>query len=82
MTVYFAHVGADNSLRDFPRTIGTGTTTVSMTSADFGQFSDLVPSDVQGFQTWGIPSGAAGVHKKMCVGEWFILAVQLAGEEV
>lgn len=73
MTVFFAHVGDENSKRDFPRTIGTYAGVLLMDAKSFGRWSDLVPKGFQNFQTWGIPEKADPIHRKLSAGDWFVL---------
>jgi len=80
MTVYFQHVGGQNSARDFPRTIGVGNDVRKFTPSDLGQFSSLIPVGLSDFQVWGIPGGAAGVHEHLQIGDWFLLASSLGDE--
>jgi 5-methylcytosine-specific restriction protein A len=86
MTLYFQHVGERGGNRDFPRTIGdpiTGLRRFKFTEIeaylpyeprerrDLEMLLDqLVPN---GFQIWGIPSGAKSMLKNLVSGDWLLL---------
>lgn len=86
-TVFWQHVGAANSARDFPRTIGTPRAGLCEFSADEVQdhLSELGPLqqaelarnfDRIGktrFQIWGLPTGAKDILKKMITGDYLLL---------
>ena len=72
MTVYFQHVGDQNSARDFPRTIGM-TSPKLFNQTDLGAYSSLIPSKFCDFQIWGIPEKAERVFEKLAPGDWFLL---------
>lgn len=87
MAIYFQHVGAPGSARDFPRTIGTPKTgLVRFQLSDvMAYITDLLPDEVSsieravskgapdGFQIWGVPSGAKFVIKNMQAGDYLML---------
>jgi hypothetical protein len=83
MSIYFQHVGERGGLRDFPKTIGTLAEGVRLFQlADFpemqSEFEDRLTSVIEheypnGFQVWGIPSGARGALKNLRVGDWLLL---------
>lgn len=87
MTVFFQHVGEAGGARDFPKTIGApGTGLVRFHHEDIEPYlNDLTPdqrvevrraveSDADdGFQIWGIPSGARTVLRELVPGDYLLL---------
>lgn len=87
MTVFWQHVGAENSARDFPRTIGTPRTGLCEFSiSDVRRhLSELGPLQLPEltrnfdriggtrFQIWGLPAGAKDILKKMITGDYLLL---------
>jgi len=87
MTIYFQHVGEQGGKRDFPKTIGTSTgglvhfniddlpEVTSVLSADQRQdVENMLRKEVpNGFQIWGIPSGAKSVLKNLRRDDWLLL---------
>ena len=87
MTVYFQHVGEAGGARDFPRTLGTpkiGLRHFSYTDVapHLSQLSskeierlrrDTMKYAPEGFQIWGIPSGARAVLSSFEVGDYLLL---------
>ena len=87
MTVYFQHVGEKGGSRDFPKTIGTVKEGLRrFRFADIAphaehlseenwaamekQLAAVVPD---GFQIWGIPSGAKSVLSSLHAGDYLLL---------
>lgn len=87
MTIYFQHVGAKGGQRDFPRTIGTRAAGLKHFSFDdiAGHLDSLSEIERQrvraeaaeyapeGFQIWGIPSGARAVLRNFAIGDYLLL---------
>ena len=87
MTVYWQHVGVAGATRDFPRTIGTQHTglihfnwqDVEGYLTHLGENErGLIQSQIEnyapdGFQIWGIPSGAKNVLRDLEVGDYLLL---------
>lgn len=87
MTAYFQHVGEAGGARDFPRTIGTPKAGLRhFTYADVAPHLTQLPSAEiallgretekfapEGFQIWGIPSGARTVLNSFEVGDYLLL---------
>ena len=87
MTVYFQHVGEAGGARDFPRTIGTPAAGLRrFRFADVApHLSQLPEAELEflqreteryapnGFQVWGIPSGAKSVLRAFEVGDYLLL---------
>lgn len=87
MTVYYQHIGEKLSARDFPRTIGTPKSgLVNFHWEDISNFlTDLDPAESRllkeetqkfagdGFQIWGIPSGAKSVIRDLEKGDYLLL---------
>jgi 5-methylcytosine-specific restriction protein A len=87
MTVYFQHVGQQGAARDFPRTIGTtdqGLKKIYWADVEsyLRNLSDderrnleqrLSLSAPDGFQIWGIPSGARTVLRELRNGDFLLL---------
>jgi hypothetical protein len=87
MTVFFQHVGEAGGARDFPRTIGTQKSGLKRFShADVEPHLRNLPSDEiarlrhdlgyyapEGFQIWGIPSGAKSILNDFRVGDYLLL---------
>jgi hypothetical protein len=87
MTVFFHHVGEAGGARDFPRTIGTRDLGLRRFShADVEPHLSNLPSEElailrhdldyyapEGFQIWGIPSGAKSVLNDFRVGDYLLL---------
>jgi hypothetical protein len=87
MTIFFQHVGEKGGARDFPRTIGTPETgLVRFTFDDLAPYLDhLEPPErerlaaetalqaPEGFQIWGIPSGAKSVLRSLAPGDYLLL---------
>ena len=87
MTVFFQHVGEAGGARDFPKTIGTPRN--GLRHFDFAELesflSHLPSSEVEqlredtvarapdGFQIWGIPSGAKSVLRDFRSGDYLLL---------
>lgn len=87
MTVYYQHIGEQMSARDFPRTIGTSkigliefhwediVDHLDHLDAEEGeilraQTREFAPD---GFQVWGIPSGAKSVIRALTIGDYLLL---------
>lgn len=91
MAVFYQHIGERLSERDFPRSLGTPTNGLKRFSVE--QIEDflkhLSPSELanirqktraqtpNGFQIWGIPSGAAKVLDPMKPGDYLMLLVSI-----
>jgi hypothetical protein len=87
VTVFFQHVGERGGGRDFPRTIGTPEASlVRFTFGDVAQHLEhLEPPERErlaaetalqapdGFQIWGIPSGARSVLSSLAPGDYLLL---------
>lgn len=87
MTVYFQHVGEGGGRRDFPKTIGTiENGVVKFDFSDIaGHLNNLSSEEKDalderlseqtpdGFQIWGIPSGAKSVLKNLEIGDSLLL---------
>jgi len=87
MAIYFQHVGERGGLRDFPKTIGDEKTGLrqflpedvtgldeALGPEEFGRLNQTVASLApNGFQVWGIPSGAKSVIANLREGDWFFL---------
>ena len=87
MTIYFQHVGEAGGKRDFPRTIGTEHGgLVQFSFADIKEhLSHLGSKELaeveentlnfapDGFQIWGIPSGARSILRSFSVGDYLLL---------
>src|SRR5262245_52148698 len=87
MTVFFQHVGEAGGTRDFPRTIGN--VKDGLRHFDFAEvephLSHLGGGEIEqlrrdtalfspdGFQVWGIPSGARSVLNAFQVGDYLLL---------
>jgi 5-methylcytosine-specific restriction protein A len=92
MTVFFQHVGEAGGARDFPRTIGTvkdglrrfhvGDLEKYLTHLPSGEIErlrqDTDKYEPQGFQVWGIPSGARSILRDFQVGD-FLFLLEAAG---
>jgi hypothetical protein len=87
MAVFFQHVGEVGGNRDFPRTIGTpadGIKRFSFTDVE-PNLAHLSADEIaklrddtfkyapDGFQIWGIPSGAQAVLRSFQVGDYLLL---------
>jgi hypothetical protein len=87
MTVFFQHVGEKGGARDFPKTIGMPKSGLVVFNFDdvkdrLGHLSeweiDQLERDCKkfapdGFQIWGIPSGAKSVLRTLMVGDYLLL---------
>lgn len=86
MTIYFQHVGEANSNRDFPKTLFTRDGLRQFTFAEVEPYLEHLPNDertrladvcaaeaADGFQIWGIPSGAKSVLKHFVEGDQLLL---------
>ena len=87
MTVYFQHVGEAGGARDFSRTIGTPGMGLKLFRHDDvaphllqlpqGELESLRRETEQyapdGFQVWGIPSGAKSVLRAFEIGDYLLL---------
>jgi hypothetical protein len=87
VTVYFQHVGEAGGRRDFPRTIGTpkmGLRTfafsdieqhlIGFAETDKEKLSNQLDRYApDGFQIWGIPSGAKRILRSVEVGDFLLL---------
>lgn len=87
MTIYFQHVGEAGGARDFPKTIGSAST--GLVRRQWQQIepllSELDPHELQrlkneltlaapdGFQIWGIPSGARSAIRSLSIGDYLLL---------
>jgi HNH endonuclease len=94
MTIYYQHVGEKGAARDFPRTLGN-TKTYELKQFQYSDIKDYlghlkpaitqriarIVSDISpdGFQIWGIPSGAKLVLKNMAANDKLLL-LEAAGE--
>ncbi|MDV7145965.1 HNH endonuclease [Tropicimonas sp. TH_r6] len=93
MTVFFQHVGEAGGQRDFPKTIGTPKTGLIKFSFDeIGPYlsnlsvselpelqNELEKASPDGFQIWGIPSGAKYVLRSLKNGDHLLL-LEAAGQ--
>jgi 5-methylcytosine-specific restriction protein A len=93
MTVFFQHVGEAGGQRDFPKTIGTPKTGLiqfsfneiepyisNLSVAELSELqNNLEIYSPDGFQIWGIPSGAKSVLKRLQVGDHLLL-LETAGK--
>jgi hypothetical protein len=75
MTIFFQHVGERGGRRDFPRTVGTRESGLRRFQlADLPELTDQISEEEaaelshnladaapNGFQVWGIPSGAKSI---------------------
>ncbi len=90
MTLYFQHVGEANARRDFPRTIATGdglirfkfgdieTDLGCLSGSERAELADtLETSAPEGFQIWGVPSGAKSMLRYLTKGDHFALLVSI-----
>lgn len=90
MTLYFQHVGEANAKRDFPRSIATADGLVRFAFEHIASGLDCLPEDElaslsntlkrdapEGFQIWGVPSGAKGMLRHLAVGDHFALLVSI-----
>jgi 5-methylcytosine-specific restriction enzyme A len=87
VTIYFQHVGEAGGGRDFPKTIGTPKAGLRYFSfKDINEHVDrldpeqhafiqrtLANEAPQGFQIWGIPSGAKSILKNLKAGDYLLL---------
>ncbi len=87
MTVFFQHVGEAGGKRDFPKTIGTARHgLVKFRFEDIEPYLDELGADerrrlrraaeeidADGFQIWGIPSGAKSVLRELKVDDYLLL---------
>lgn len=86
MTIYFQHVGEANSNRDFPRTLfsrgelhqfkfeDVAPYLEHLPEAELQRLSRLCVKDApDGFQIWGIPSGAKTILKNFIEGDQLLL---------
>ena len=87
MTVFFQHVGEAGGKRDFPKTIGTARDgLVRFRFEEIESYLDEVGADerrllrraseeidADGFQIWGIPSGAKSVLRELKVDDYLLL---------
>ena len=87
MTVFFQHVGEAGGARDFPKTIGTPKNGVRhfdftelepfLSHLPAGEVEQLQEDTVayapDGFQIWGIPSGAKSVLRDFRSGDYLLL---------
>lgn len=86
MTIYFHHVGEANSNRDFPRTLFSGANLRRFNFDEVEPFLQHLSNDERtrlaevcqadapnGFQIWGIPSGAKSVLKSFSEGDYLLL---------
>jgi 5-methylcytosine-specific restriction protein A len=87
MTVFFQHVGERGGNRDFPRTIGTaGGGLVYFHFEDIEPYLEEIGADerrqmrrateeidADGFQIWGVPSGARTVLRELTVDDYLLL---------
>lgn len=87
MAIYFQHVGEAGAKRDFPKSIGAASN--ETVKFNFGDISDYVvgysPAEQDeirqatearspnGFQIWGIPSGAKSILRNFSVGDHLLL---------
>lgn len=90
MTLYFQHVGEANARRDFPRTIAKSDGLVRFAFDDIADRLECLPETERaelarvlnseasdGFQIWGVPSGAKSMLRHMTVGDYFALLVSI-----
>lgn len=94
MTLYFQHVGEAGGKRDFPKTIGTPEAGIKQfqftdisyyitekQSDEIKNISDnLVNNHPDGFQIWGIPSGAKHVLRDLKEGDTLFLLETTKGD--
>ena len=87
MSVFFQHVGEAGAARDFPRTIGTakgglrrfhvGDLETYLAQLPPGEVErlqrDADKYEPEGFQVWGIPSGARSILRDFQVGDYLLL---------
>lgn len=83
MDIYFQHVGERGGQRDFPRTLGDKKVGLRrFVFNDVAEFvsdpserirKDLSISAPEGFQIWGVPSGATRILKNLSPGDWFLI---------
>lgn len=87
MTIYFQHVGEKGGLLDFPKTIGCAPNgLVTFHFDDIRSYLDNISESEkqtlgrateslspEGFQIWGIPSGAKSVLRSLGVGDILLL---------
>jgi len=87
MTVFFQHVGEKGGSRDFPRTIGTQKDGLkylhfaeliphlkNLTANELEQLKrDTSERAPDGFQVWGIPSGAKAILRDFQNGDYLLL---------
>jgi len=87
MTVYFQHVGEAGGARDFPRTIGTAKSGLrrfriadleshltNLSGVEIERLrQDTGTYNPDGFQVWGIPSGAKAILRDFRVGDYLLL---------
>jgi 5-methylcytosine-specific restriction protein A len=87
MAIFFQHVGEQGGQRDFPKTIGTPSSGLMYFQLD--QLDEITegfgPDEIQnirtqlrteapdGFQLWGIPSGAKSVISNLRKDNWLLL---------
>ena len=87
MAVYFQHVGEAGGKRDFPKTIGTATSGLKLFQIEEIEkyIDNAAPGEIDairrelnsvtpnGFQIWGIPSGAKSVLRALSNGDFLLL---------
>ena len=87
MTIFFQHVGEAGGRRDFPRTIGTARAgLVYFNFEDIESYLEGVGTDElrrlrrateeideNGFQIWGIPSGAKTILRDLKIDDYLLL---------
>jgi hypothetical protein len=87
MAIFFQHVGERGGQRDFPKTIGTPSAGLAHFELDqIAEITEGLPPDEirriedqiqkeapNGFQVWGIPSGARSVLATLREGDWLLL---------
>lgn len=86
MTIYFQHVGEANSNRDFPRTLFSPEGLQRFMFQEVEPYLQHLPKDElvrlaavcnveapDGFQIWGIPSGAKSILKNFVEGDHLLL---------
>jgi 5-methylcytosine-specific restriction protein A len=86
MTVFFQHVGEAGGTRDFPRTIGTVRAGLvhfqfediepylaELRAAEQRQLRIAGEEIDEGFQIWGIPSGARTVLRELKIDDYLLL---------
>jgi 5-methylcytosine-specific restriction protein A len=87
MAIFFQHVGERGGKRDFPKTIGTPENglkyfqidqlhevTAGLESREIDSIHNKIrQQSPDGFQLWGIPSGARSVISNLRDGDWLLL---------